>query len=217
MAYPTRADLVGDSTVAELTTLSADDQDALYESAVNAVEDYTGQTFTAATEARLLDSKGGVRLYLPWRIETLTALEASGTAFSAIDVDISYKRDYLTLTPTAGISNYYLRALNDVMDFSSRTFPIGENKVSITGVWGWTTCPKAVALALRWDMEDMARAAATAGYGALAAYKAQGASKVRQDTLEVWFESGNNKIGLPSRAVALLEPYVWLGDLGRAV
>lgn len=213
MAYPTRAELVAASQVAALTDLTDEQQDALRAAAITAVEEYTHQGFGGleAGVTRMVDGNGRKRLKLPARLASLDALEVAGTGLGAADVVIEDGK-YLAIPEGEAIGNYYSRAITDTP--YTAAFTQGVNTVRVTGDWGWDDPPEAVVLALRYDMEDAARAQGHSLAGPVAAYAGMGVASVSQRGLSLSFRDPavpGAQI-LSPRAAARLSRYVWLAE-----
>lgn len=211
--YPSREALIAASTVTELTDdLTEAQQDALREEAIDDIERFTGQQFVADTDDIVLDGSGGRELYLPKRIDTLTGITVEGTSLDLTDVTVSAdgKRLYF-----AAISdNYAVQAMRDSA-YDSRTFRRGAGTVILEGTFGWASVPSDVVTAIRWEMEDRARAEATGLAGSVAAFRRLGMTEIAQ---------GNLRGSLATRAPALsprtmdrLRDYVWTGPSGYVV
>ena len=215
MAYPTRSQLVADSTLEALVSLTAAQQDILYLAAKFAVEEYTNQDFSDETAVvKKFDGSGGRRVYLPKRLEAITALSVQGSALAVGDVEIGPDRDVLTVKPDAGYRTYYERALMAIQDYPGLLFTAGTNTVTVTGNWGWATFPQAVRDAMRIDMEDSALGDSSALSQTLRAYWKLGLRDVSQGNLRAAIEGPG---ALSVRAQTLLQPYIWEGRTGEVV
>lgn len=212
MGYPTRAALVAQSTVDELTGLTADQQDGIYAAAIAAVESFCRQSFGAAVvEEKLLDGSGGDVLYLPVRLESATAVSVEGSSLSIEDVAIGDDHDRLILSPPVG--NYYTRALMDGPE--CRRFRWGRRNVRVNGTWGWTDSPAAIDQAVRFDMEDTARADANGLTSTIMSYRKLGVKSIRQGSLSA--DLYETAADLSDRASALAKNFVWEGPIGVLV
>jgi hypothetical protein len=211
--YPTVGELVEDSDVTELTSLSYDKQEALWHAAKIAVEEYVGQTFDFEPDTtKVFDGDGQRSIYLPKRLETLTTLEVAGSALVEGDVYLSDAHDRLHVNPDAGIGNYYERALMDIQGYPSLTFTAGDSTVSVTGDWGWSAFPAPVRDAMRFDMEEQALADANALSSTVHAVRRLGLGSIGQGGLRA--ELATPPAVSPRVAQRLL-PYVWHGQGGR--
>lgn len=205
--YPTTAELVALSVDTSLTNLSSDEQDALRESAIAAIEEFANQRFESRVETVTIDGYGSDVLYLPQRLETLTGLSIEGTAWPVDSVVLNSQNDRLSKSRESGIG-YYEQAMAEV---SGERFPLGFGNVALTGTWGWTVIPEAVEWALVWDMEDTAIAEANALSGTIRAYRKLGVRTIDQGNLRA------DVTGTPTvsdRVARLLRPYVWQGAVG---
>jgi hypothetical protein len=213
--YPSRAELVAASSNEHLKALSGAQQDALRADAITMVEAYTGQSFESegtpeAPVTRTVAGSGARELYLPRRIEEITALSVPGGSLSLSDVEIAENHDRIFLI-RQGSSSWVERALADL---TARAFPRGQDIVTITGVWGWAECPEAVVSALRMDMEDAASASSADFAPSLQAWRKLGMSSMSQGPLNIQLE--NRPMTLSPRAADMLDAagMVW-ADIGE--
>jgi hypothetical protein len=214
LGYPTVTELVGDSSLVALTALPIESQETLYIGAKLAVEEYTGQIFDFQPGVeKVLDGSGRRTLYLPKRLETITAIDVTETGLTLSDVLLADEKDRVDIRADAGISNYYVRALMEVQGNPPMQFTYGVGTVRITGDWGWSAFPQAVRDAMRMDMEDQALSDTHALSETLRAYRKLGIREITQDKLEAGFGPA---INLSDRVRALLDPYVWQGRVGVA-
>lgn len=208
MPYPTTAALVAASSVAELTSLTVPQQDALRDVAISAVERYTGQQFISSVVPVTIDGGGARELYLPTRVDTLTNIVVKGTSIDLTDVVLSPSGDRLHFVPQS--TNYAVVAMREHA-YDTRTFRSGAGTIVLSGVFGWTVCPPAVVQALRIEMEVQAAADASALSGIVASARRLGMTNLSQGNLRA-------AIGDPSeiapQAARLLAKYVWLGQGG---
>lgn len=212
MAYPSRADLVAASDVPELLAAPEAKQDEYFMLARRGVEGVTGQKFVQWTGARILDGRGGRELYLPERLDTLTGIAVLGTTIDLTDVQIADDGKRLVFVPMN--TSYAVMAMRDTWA-DSRTFRMGLRTVTVTGVWGWSEAPDELATAMRWDMEDQARADQNALAGTIAAYRRLGVNEIAQGNLRATI--GPAAPVLSARAASLLADYVWWGEGGYVV
>lgn len=206
--YPSTADLVADSEVTELTSLSAVEQDALREMAIQAVERFCGQSFTLYEGSLTVDGSGARELFAPRRIETLTDLEVKGTSIDLTDVLVSPEGDRLHFEQYA--TSYAVAAMREHWH-DTRTFRAGSGTVILTGTFGWSVVPQAVVLAIRIEMEDQAQADANKLAGTVAAFRRLGLRNIAQGNLRA--DIGNPS-DLSPRSAKLLAKYVWTGPGG---
>jgi hypothetical protein len=215
MAYPTTAELVAASTVAELTSLTEEQQDALRSSAISAIEDWCGQSFLPEDDAtKIVRSEGGAELYLPKRLRSLTSMQTSGGAEHELAaVHVADEGDMLLFKSGVVGVGYYEQALFEV---SGGDYPQGFKKdlLTITGDWGWETVPEPVVTAIRFDMEDAAVADANALSSTVHAFRALGLTNISQGNLRA--DLGTIPV-LSVRVTRLLSPYLFLGRGGRLV
>jgi hypothetical protein len=209
MAYPTTAALVAASSVTELTDLTGPQQDGLRSAAITAVENYTGQVFEPVTGTKVIDGSGSRELYLPARLESFTAVGIKGVGIPITEFAISDQKHRLYFSGAVG--NYYEQALLDGSEPKDFTYEPGA--IAITGIWGWTTCPPAIVIALRYDMEDQALADANAISPTIGAWRKLGLSSISQGNLSATF--AKHAPTLTSRVLRLVEPYAWAGEIGR--
>jgi hypothetical protein len=215
-SYPTCAELVAESTIAALTALSTPQQEDIYAASVAAIEEFCGQTFDLQPDTtKVLDGTGSDVLYLPKRLETITALVVEGSALSFGDVILDEPFDRLVVKPNvAGTMNYYSRALLTFESGLSFSFTHDEENVTITGDWGWSTFPGPVRTAIRKDMEDTALADSNLLNQTIRAYRKFGMRDISQGNLRATFGFAP---GLGDEVIHLLQPYVWVGQVGYLV
>ncbi len=208
MAYPTRADLIAASDVAELTSMTVPQQDALRVVAINAVERFTGQKFESYVGTEVIDGRGGAELYLPRHVELLTGITVQGTSIDLTDVTLSARGDRLHFTPLSG--GYAVEAMRETA-FDSRTFRSGPGTVFLTGTFGWLVCPAEVREAIRIEMEVAAVADASQLSGIVASARRLGLKDIAQGNLRA-------TVGQPGeispQATLLLADFVWHGAGG---
>lgn len=190
--YPTTAELIAGSTVTELTGLTADQQDALRQEAIDAIEGFCHQSFEPeGTEAepvtRTIDGTGSRVLYLPQRLVSLTGLSVAGGGFTDADVALSDRRDHLRIPQESDGSTWATRAVAEITGSREALFPAGPGTVEVTGIWGWADAeyPEQVTTALRWDMEDRALANAHALADTARSARALGIGSVDQGGLSL--------------------------------
>lgn len=206
--YPTTAQLVALSSVAELTTLSEAEQDSLRDMAINAVERFTGQQFTPYVGDLAIDGTGGREVYSPKRIEELTAITVKGTSIDLTDVVVNDKRDRLYFAPLS--TSYAVAAMRE-RAWDSREFRSGAGTVILTGSFGWSAVPSLVVAAILKEMEAQALADASQLSGIVASARRLGLQNIAQGNLRA-------QIGDPSAispdAARLLANYIWIGPGG---
>lgn len=213
--YPTTAELLAESSCEELLALQEDQQEAHRQAAIAAVESWTGQQFLYFEgEAVEVESGGGHELYLPKRlIEVTSVTPYGGTPLDSAAIAVDPEGDRLVFRKGVVGVGYYEQALYDVSggDYPS-AFPMGT--LVITGNWGWTTAPEAVATALRWDMEEQALADANALSPTVHAVRRLGLSSIGQGSLRASLVTPPM---LSPRCERLLTDYVWMGTGGKLV
>lgn len=189
MGYPTTAELVSGSDVDELTSLTAEQQDALRASAIAAIEGYCRQSFdTAQDDTIVLDGNDLQTLYLPRRLASFTGISFNGTAVEVDGFALNLPHNRLSIRETGTWGTWADRALAEVDGAPRSEFPIGNSNVAITGVWGWTDDEYsaelgAVTVALRWDMEDQARVEKSKLSQLVQTARAQGLASISQGGL----------------------------------
>lgn len=213
MGYPSTATLVAASSVAELDELSTAEQEALRAVAISSVERFTGQSFTVdgPGSTMVVDGSGGREVFLPRRVEALTAITVKGSAIDLTDVALSSDGSRLYFQPLA--DGYAVQAMRDT-PYDTRTFRRGAGTLVLVGTFGWSACPDAVTQALRLEMEEQALADASALSGIVSAHRRLGLRDIAQGNLRA-------TIGVPgeigARASRLLAPLVWTGAGGYLV
>lgn len=190
--YPSTEELVAASSLSELTSLEAPQQDALRTEAIGAIERHCRQAFLQeGTEedpvTKVIDGNGGEVLYLPARLAELTEFGVSTGALTASDVALSEKRDRLHLAPESAGSTWATRVIAEARDLDRAVFPAGPGTVEITGVWGWPEAdyPAAVTTALRFHMEDRALTEAHKFADTVRSAKALGVDSIQQGNLSL--------------------------------
>jgi hypothetical protein len=216
MAYPTLDAVLADTEVPELTGASGPSQEALYLAAIQAIEEFTGQSFADEDTTLDVDAAGGRVIFLPRRLETLLSIDGS---VPPTDIALSPAGDRLTV-PHRRAWGYYEKTMRELSHETDPGFARGS--VAITGTWGWTVAPPAVAMALRLDMEDNARADANDLSGTVAGLRAMGLRSISQGNLSLaWGGSGDASGGgaavVTPRAARLLTGFVWYGPGGELV
>jgi hypothetical protein len=214
--YPTCAELVAESNIPALTSLSTPQQEEIYAASVAAIEEFCGQAFDFQPGVtKVLDGTGSDVLYLPKRLEAITALVVEGSALSVGDVvlDVPYDRLVVKADIVGGM-NYYSRALMSFESGQSYSFTHNEENVTITGDWGWSAFPGPVRTALRKDMEDTALADSNLLNQTIRAYRKFGMRDISQGNLRATFGFAP---GLGDEVINLLQPFVWVGQVGYLV
>lgn len=215
MAYPPLVDIVSASGVEALTTLTVSEAQVLYDSSRIAVEEFCGQSFDYEEGVTYqLDGNGEVALYLPKRLDHMTALVVTGAGLEIGDVTLSPERDRLTVRPVGLYQNYYTQALRELDDNLPLRFAYGVGNVAILGDWGWNVVPTPVFEAIRLDMEDTALADANALSQTLRAYRKLGIRDLSQGNLRA---TVGGSWGLSPEVMSLLRPYVWQGQIGVTI
>lgn len=218
MAYPTTAALVAASSAADLTSLTAEQQDALRLASIAAVEEYCGQSFAPVSKTVTLTGQGSEVLYLPERLATLDEVAVHGSTIDTAILALSDQRDRLYRSRTAGLG-YYEQALSEWERHNEGLrplFPLGDGMVEVTGTWGWLDAdfPAAIGTAIRYDMEDTASADANLLTPTIAAFRKLGIRNISQGNLQADLSAAP---GLTPRVTQLLTPYVWQGNVGALV
>jgi len=214
MAYPTTAELVAESTVGELVSLTPEQQDALRDAAITAAENYTGQAFTDYDGEIEVEVEHGTEVYLPRRLRSFRSVTpVGGEPVDLTALRISDDGARIAWRPNIVGVGYYSQALFEVSggDYL-KEFPTGV--LVIDGNWGWTNPPAAVRMALRFDMEDNALADANALTPSVNYARTMGLTRLSQGNLNV--DLGPLPT-LSPRVVRLLEAHVFLGRGGRLV
>jgi hypothetical protein len=216
MGYPTAAELVAESVIPALTSLSPEQQEELYAQSVAAIEEFCGQTFDYLPDTTyVLNGSGSDVLYLPKRLEVLAALVVEGSALSTGDVVLDDPFDRLVVKPNVTSSlNYYEQALYEFEGALPYKFTYDDENVTITGDWGWSVFPQQVRTAIRKDMEDTALADTNLLNQTIRAYRKFGMRDISQGNLRATFGFAP---GLGDDVIHLLQPYVWLGQVGYMV
>lgn len=203
--YPSTADLVAASTVDELADLSTDQKDELREAAIDAIEVHCRQAFTLqAAATKVVDGSGGDVLYLPVRLQAVTALSVDGTLMAVPDYSLGTDGDVLKLVSPVG-GSWVTRVRRSPGD-GGPSFPSGRDNVSITGDWGWAEVPSAVATAIRFDMEDQALAEANKLASTVRSQRALGVYSINQGGLSAQLQG---EPGLSVRVKRKLARYRW--------
>ncbi len=214
MSYPATTDLIAASSAGELAALTSTQQAALRDEAITLVEEHCGQAFTAegtvsAPVTKVLDGPGGPVLYLPKRLEALVSLSISGAAIAADDLTLAAGGERLALTGEASVGSYYTRAL----EIETRPdFGDGLGSIEISGAWGWSACPAAVATALRLHMEDRAMADANALAPTIRSVRNLGVGSISQGNLSATLV--DEEPLLSARARRQLADLIWEGAGG---
>lgn len=190
MAYPSTADLVAASSVAALTDLTTEQQDALRAAAIRGVEGFTRQSFTqegtlASPVEKVVDGSGTNRLWLPKRLASLEAVSVQGAALDAAGVELMANGWRLVIPEAGWASNYYERAMHAINRLDGARFTAGAGAVRVSGVWGWTDDEyedslSAVTEAILADMEDSAQGDASELADTVAAARRLGLSALSQ-------------------------------------
>jgi hypothetical protein len=201
VAYPTVEELVAATTVDELVQLTGEQQEGIRAAAIQSVEDYCHQSFGGSVvEAREVRGTRKSRLYLPTRLESLVSVAIGGAALSG--VTLAEDGTYVELSRMAG-TGYYEQAYEAV---SGERFVGFDGILSITGTWGWTDCPTAVATAIRFDMEEQALADANELSNTIGAYRKLGLRNITQGNLRADI---GDEVVLSAKVKRQLTKYVW--------
>lgn len=210
--YPSAAELVSRSDVDDLVEATDEEQDAWYMAAKQSVEDFCNQRFDLRTATLIVGAQGGRTLYLPERIESVTAVDMPHSGLVLSDLLINDDHDALIVREDVG-RNYYEAILTEGTRLS---FPKQGQDVTVTGSWGWPAVPDAVALAIQYDMEDQARADSSQLSGGFASLRAMGATEIAQAGMRVKFGAARPIVS--ERVERILSPrYVWQPALGTVV
>ncbi len=190
MAYPSTADLVAASTVAELTGLEGAQQDALRQEAIDAIEGACRQSFLQEGSKeepvqRIADGSGSRALYLPKRLIELTELLVPDGGLTASNIVLSEAGDRLHIPAESDGSSWATRVIAEATGRTDPVFPDGYGAVAVTGVWGWEEVPSAIVTAIRYDMEDRALANQHALAESVRSTRALGVSGIDQGGLSV--------------------------------
>jgi hypothetical protein len=218
MPYPTADELIAGITgrAAEiLAGYTAEQKDALRDSAIDAIERYTRQSFLldVAVE-RILDGTGTQELWLPARLEELTAIAIAPTGI-AIDlptVTLNENRSRLSFRGYSS-AGWAMKAQAQAwgVPAEGRTWPATNDSVHIIGDWGWPEIPTAVITALRMDIEDAALADDDSLTAMVQALQAQGVKSMRQRNLALELRGGavGDETVVSPRVQRQLAGYVW--------
>jgi hypothetical protein len=210
--YPTTEELIADSAVTELTSLPEDEQDALREASINAVEEFCNQSFIwEPNKTYTLDGQGTMTLYLPRRLVNLTALNVPDSSATLSEVVINDLKDRIILVKNIANMGYYQTAISELSGNYALRFTYGQGNIQVTGDWGWETIPKPVKVAIRKDMEDTALADANGLSQTARAFRKMGLRDVSQGNLRA---SVSGAYGLSPEVMGLLDRYVWMGPIG---
>lgn len=210
--YPTTEALVEASTNPALLAKTADQQDALRRIAITNVERFCGQSFTPRDKTVRLDGSGGVELWLPERLEALSAISLKGTTIDLTDVSIADDGARIYFAPLS--TGYAVQAMREHGALDTRTFRSGPGVVTLTGRWGWTVVPDAVKEALRLEMEAEASGQASALAPIVASARRLGLKTIAQGNLRA--DVGDPSFITPESG-RLLGGYVWTGGAGFIV
>jgi hypothetical protein len=198
--------------------MTAEQQDSLRSAAIVAIENYTGQSFEPFEGVVTIESAGGPLLPLPRRLETFETISQGGVVLDDVTgVRFNQDRSVLYLRPNN--LGYYEQALYEV---SGGAYPTKWDRalVEIDGLWGWSTVPAAVIVALRADMEEQALADSNAMSATVGVARRLGLRQMSQGNLSFSLGGGGGGAGggitLSSRVQSVLAPYVW-GGIGRMV
>jgi hypothetical protein len=202
--YPPVTLIVGASTVEALTEATAAQQQAYYEAARLAVDNFCNQSFDKEEGATITVAGGGTILALPRRLAVLTSLDGG---LDPAAVALGPEHDQLTLTASAG-ATWVERALAET---AITRFPA---QVAVTGTWGFTDAempeddPDSIlALALRFDMEEQAEADVNQIAQTARVAERLGLAQLGEGGMAVAF--GGPALPLAARSQALLERHIW--------
>lgn len=210
--YPSAEELVAASSVDALTSLTDEEQQALRDASIAAIEEFCNQSFELELDAtKYVDGPGTGVLYLPKRLVNLTAIDVPDSALALSDVALSATNDIISIRPDSIIGNYYTNVLRELNDHLPLNFVWGRQNITITGDWGWSSVPDAVKIAIRRDMEDTALADSQGLSETIRAYRKMGVRDISQGNLRATMSGA---LGLSPTTMLLLEPYVWMGPIG---
>jgi len=219
--YPSTAELVAASSNAALKGLEGSEQDGLRDEAILAIEGACRQSFTVEGTkeepvTRKVDGTGGDLLYLPKRLVELVSLEVPGGTISADDVELSELRGRLSLPDPRSGTTWLTQAFAEARGLESLAFPSGAAGVEVSGVWGWADdeVPAAVAVALRYDMEDRAVANAHALADTVRSAKGLGVSGLSQGGLSMQLDGREAAVSTRVRRVLADAALIWHGPVG---
>lgn len=219
--YPSTGELVEASNLKALTELDETVQDGLRAEAILAVEAACRQSFTVEGAddepvSRKLDGTGGDVLYLPKRLVELAGIEASGTAISGADVELSERHDRLCLPDPRSGSNWLTQTVSEATGGEHRAFPSGPAAVTVTGIWGWAPdeVPAAIATALRYDMEDRAVANAHALAETVRSARGLGVTGLSQGGLSLQMDGREVAVSTRVRRLLANAELIWHGPAG---
>ena len=155
-------------------------------------------------------------LYLPKRLVELVSIEVSGGVISADDVEVSEKRDRLSLPDPRSGTTWLTQAFAEARGLENRAFPSGPAAVEVSGVWGWADdeVPAAAAVALRYDMEDRAVANAHSLADTVRSAKGLGVSGLSQGSLSMQFDGREAAVSTRVRRVLADAKLIWHGPVG---
>src|SRR5262245_54429925 len=207
MSYPTAPELVAESNIPALTTLTPDEQQELYELSVSAIEEFCGQTFDyEANATKLLDGPGSDVMFLPKRLEALDSLYIINSTLDVGDVTLSPNKDRLEVITGLGAQrNFYSWALLSFEDTLTFNFAYGLSNVEVGGDWGWQTFPTPVRTAIRTDMEDTALADTNLLNQTVRSYRKMGMRDISQGNLRA---AVNFAPGLGDDVINMLQPFI---------
>jgi hypothetical protein len=210
--YPSTEELVEISTVQALTSLTPDQQDSLRAASIAAIETYCNQSFELEMNRTIaLDGNGSDVLYLPRRLERLTAMTVNLSGLEVGDVTVSPEHDRLIVRTTALTPTYYTQAIRALDGHLPLRFVHGTENVILTGDWGWARFPEPVKVALRKDMEETALADSMALSETIRSYRKLGINDISQGDLRASIGATPT---LSDQVIALLRPFVWEGRVG---
>lgn len=218
MGYPTTAELVGASNVVELASLGAEQQDALRASAIEAIEAFCRQSFELDAAAELTVYGAGTdELRLDRRLATPTSVTVDGQVLVTDDYTLSTTPNGSTLKLVSPIGGSWLTRVRRMPGDPGPLFADGAT-IIVAGEFGWTDAEwaagdlDAVAVAIRFDMEDQAQAEAHRLSATVRASRTLGLESVQQGNLSMALRPGEP--GLSVRAQRKLLRYRWTGRVG---
>ena len=211
--YPSTEDVLALTDNTDLLALDIEDVDALRLQSINAIEEYTGQSFSNEVATKRMRGTGRSDLWLPRRLSRLDEITVEGSSLTVADVIVT--DDLARVYYDTSIGNYYVKTMRELVGDPLIAFP-WDRDVTITGLWGWAPAefPEAVATALRLDMEETASADANGLAGSVASFRKLGLRDISQGNLSA---SLTNPSALSVKVQNLLKPYVWVSDVGELV
>jgi hypothetical protein len=215
MPYPTASEIADLSTNGAFLALDEDRQQLLVDSAISAIEEYTGQSFGDPFVGAIeVESVRGDALWLPRRIEVLESIAETGSDPMELDaIAITHDGARLKWRRNVVGLGYYEQALYEVSghDYPTR-FP--EGFVTVTGIWGYSELPNSVLRAILYDVEDSVAADVNALTPSIEYARSMGLKSMSQGNLS--FELFGERPHFSGRVAAVLDPLVFAGVGGSS-